>query len=342
MSIRNLKDNSKKPWLCECYPAGRYGKRVRKRFATRGEAAAFELFTMREVDDKPWLGNKPDHRRLSQVVDIWFQLHGKNLTSGKHSLLRIQHIVAALNNPIAAHLTSKDFAYYRANRVNKGRGRAAKQMSTNSNNQDLALLKSVFNTLSSLGEWKQPNPLANLTRIKAQPAELTFLSEQEMKNLFEALKHSHKAKELTSIFKVCLATGARISEVVQLKGSQLSKYKITFVKTKGKKNRTIPISKALYGEIYQASNGRIFSCGYGVAYKWLTKALPDLPQGQATHVLRHTFASHFMMNGGNILVLKEILGHQKIDQTMVYAHFSPNHLSDALEFNPLEKLGLYS
>ncbi|WP_159150688.1 tyrosine-type recombinase/integrase, partial [Klebsiella pneumoniae] len=43
-------------------------------------------------------------------------------------------------------------------------------------------------------------------------------------------------------------------------------------------------------------------------------------------VLRHTFASHFMMNGGNILVLRDILGHSDIKMTMVYAHFSPDHL----------------
>lgn len=53
MSIRNLKDGSKKPWLCECYPNGRTGKRVRKKFATKGEAAAFERFTMQEIEDKP-------------------------------------------------------------------------------------------------------------------------------------------------------------------------------------------------------------------------------------------------------------------------------------------------
>lgn len=34
MTIRNLKDGSNKPWICECYPTGRSGKRVRKRFAT--------------------------------------------------------------------------------------------------------------------------------------------------------------------------------------------------------------------------------------------------------------------------------------------------------------------
>ncbi|MBL1697636.1 site-specific integrase, partial [Klebsiella pneumoniae] len=43
-------------WLCECYPNGRDGKRVRKQFATKGEAVAFENFTMDEVNKKPWLG----------------------------------------------------------------------------------------------------------------------------------------------------------------------------------------------------------------------------------------------------------------------------------------------
>lgn len=57
MAIRNLKDSSKNPWLCECYPQGREGKRIRKRFSTKGEAIAFERFTMREIEDKPLLCN---------------------------------------------------------------------------------------------------------------------------------------------------------------------------------------------------------------------------------------------------------------------------------------------
>ena len=67
------------------------------------------------------------------------------------------------------------------------------------------------------------------------------------------------------------------------------------------------------------------------------RALPNhVPAGQVTHVFRHTFASHFMMNGGDILVLQRILGHQKIEQTMTYSHFAPEHLIQAVELNPLE------
>ncbi len=43
-----------------------------------------------------------------------------------------------------------------------------------------------------------------------------------------------------------------------------------------------------------------------------------------------------MMNRGDILILQRILGHQKIEQTMAYAHFSPDHLIQAVQLNPLE------
>ena len=41
-----------------------------------------------------------------------------------------------------------------------------------------------------------------------------------------------------------------------------------------------------------------------------------------------------MVNGGNILVLQQILGHAKIEQTMVYSIFAPSHLEDAIKFEP--------
>ena len=64
----------------------------------------------------------------------------------------------------------------------------------------------------------------------------------------------------------------------------------------------------------------------------------ELPEGQMTHVLRHTFASHFMMAGGNIIVLQRILGHSDIRVTMRYAHFAPDDLEDAIYMNPLAQI----
>lgn len=61
----------------------------------------------------------------------------------------------------------------------------------------------------------------------------------------------------------------------------------------------------------------------------------DLPVGQLTHVLRHTFASHYMMNGGDIITLQRVLGHASLAMTMKYAHFSPGHLAEVVTLNPL-------
>jgi site-specific recombinase XerD len=340
MSVRNLKDGKPKSWLCECYPQGRTGKRIRKRFATKGEAITFERFTMKEVDDKPWLGDKPDHRRLSELLQLWFELHGKNLKSGAHALRRMEIACEELNDPIAVSITGKDFAHYRAKRRTKGRGetRNGTELAPSSHNYDLLWFRAVFNELTRLKEWCQPNPLADVRPIKTSENELAYLSVEQMAHLFDAVADSPVAEQITKIIKICLATGARIMEAVELKGTQVSKHKITYINTKGKKNRTVPISEELFDEIYQPTTGRLFTCGYGVVYKWLTRALPDLPKGQATHVLRHTFGSHFMTNGGNIIVLQRILGHSDISQTMVYAHFAPNHLSDAVAFNPLNSL----
>lgn len=83
-------------------------------------------------------------------------------------------------------------------------------------------------------------------------------------------------------------------------------------------------------------SGKLFEeCYTPFCYILKNKLGLDLPAGQASHVLRHSFASHFMMNGGNILVLRDILGHADIQMTMRYAHFSPDHLSDAMTKNPL-------
>ncbi|MGI3131762.1 tyrosine-type recombinase/integrase, partial [Halopseudomonas pachastrellae] len=56
------------------------------------------------------------------------------------------------------------------------------------------------------------------------------------------------------------------------------------------------------------------------------------------HILRHTFASHFMMAGGDILTLQRILGHGDIKMTMRYSHLSPEHLVSALNLSPLAQL----
>jgi site-specific recombinase XerD len=50
-----------------------------------------------------------------------------------------------------------------------------------------------------------------------------------------------------------------------------------------------------------------------------------VPQPHPWHALRHTFASHYIMNGGNLIALQQILGHHDVTMTMIYAHLAPSY-----------------
>lgn len=336
MSVRNTKDGSKKPWLAEVYPEGRGGPRMRKKFATKGEAMAWE----RDACGTP-LQSPGDERTLSDLVERWYALHGQSLKDGSARKSKLLHIAEALGDPVATDFSVKDFSVYREKRlsgeINDKRAiRTEKGVSVTSVNRDHAYLRAVFNELTRLGEWPHPNPLDGLRAYRQTESELAFLYEGEIIRLLTACANSTN-RDLLIIVKLCLATGARWSEIEQLKQSQVSNGRITFTKTKSNKSRTVPISDELLTELPKR-RGRLFSDCYKAFTKAIDEAGIQLPDGQHTHVLRHTFASHFMMNGGNILVLQKILGHSTITMTMRYAHFAPDHLEDAVRFNPISML----
>jgi integrase len=111
---------------------------------------------------------------------------------------------------------------------------------------------------------------------------------------------------------------------------------ITFSGTKSGKVRSVPITPDLEAKIvrhwkqYGQPNAAITSFRRALA-----KTTIQLLKGQAAHGLRHTFASHFVQNGGNILTLQKILGHSSLAMTMRYAHLAPDHLVDAVRLGPL-------
>jgi site-specific recombinase XerD len=186
-------------------------------------------------------------------------------------------------------------------------------------------------------EWKGENPLKLVRQFKLHESEMEFLTIEEMETLIDAAEHHQYHEDLHKVIKLCLATGARFRESANLTGAQITQYKVTFTQTKGKKNRSVPISPELYEVIYKEGSGPLFNIGYSTVYRFIVKHVPRLKQ-QAAHVLRHTFASYYMMNGGNIIALQRILGHSDIKQTMRYAHLAPDHLEDVVTKNPLSNL----
>lgn len=336
MAVR--KDTSKGKWLAEFYKDGR---RIRKWFLTKGEALRFynlNKFIADDGENFDLLASKPKSAPpLSHFVNEWFDLHGQTLSDGLGRLAKLKTLCENLGDPPADKFTVEDFAEYRKLRLQgKFSANPKKPPKEATVNREHSYLRAVFNELKYLGKWKAENPLQGIRQFKEGDTELTFLFADEIKRLLIECDNSRNP-DLGMITRLCLATGARWSEAEQLTHSQVIPHKVTYINTKSKKNRTVPISKALY-DMLPKKRGRLFSDAYEAFEGAVLRAKIELPKGQLTHVLRHTFASHFMMNGGNILILKDILGHSTIEMTMRYAHFAPSHLESAVTLNPLSHL----
>lgn len=337
MAVRKLPTGQ---WVADYYSEnradGKKGKRIRKKFATKGEALAYERY---QIEGKPWTQQeKSDTRRLKDLVDSWYKLHGITLSDGEKRKKAMLWACEQMGDPLAREFNAQLFSKYRELRISGKllRNNQKKTVSPRTVNLELAYFRAVFNELKRLGEWSEANPIEYVRAFRTHESEMAFLTYEQIDSLLFSCQQS-SAKDLYLIVKIALSTGARWSEAESLTSRQLSKYKITFTLTKGKRNRTVPISPELYEEIPH-KRGSLFTPCYYAFRSAIQRANIELPEGQLSHVLRHTFASHFMMNGGNILVLQRILGHTDIKMTMRYAHFSPDHLDDAVKLNPLSKV----
>ena len=133
---------------------------------------------------------------------------------------------------------------------------------------------------------------------------------------------------------MCLATGARFGEANSLTRADLLGDRVVFTDTKNGTNRIVPVSRSLVSFLtvvaFPVPNVRMFASCKGAFRKAVERSGLELPSGRLTHILRHTFASHFVMNGGGLKVLQECLGHEDIKTTMIYAHLAPDHLASVL------------
>lgn len=324
MAIIKLPDGR---WRVDVEPVK--GKRFRKTLKTKGEALRFEAHCRANFEKlSQEKKDNQDKRVLSELVDIWFHMHGQNLRDSARRKAKLIMITDALGDPVARKLTAVHFAKYRTERLNAG-------ISPRTVNNELGFLRAVYNELFNLSVITYQNPLKLLKPLKYQEKSLSFLSPGQIRELLELAQHSGNP-HVYPITLICLSTGCRWSEAEELQPKNLHDGKVVFEGTKSGKVRSVPVSTELVHmiKLHWCKLGT-FTASMSSFRRVLARCSFKLPRGQATHILRHTFASHFVQQGGNILTLQKILGHSTIVMTMRYAHLAPDHLAEALTLNPL-------
>ncbi|ENA8270594.1 tyrosine-type recombinase/integrase [Salmonella enterica] len=310
-------------------PDGRKGRRIRKKFKTKSDAVLYERWVLAQQHNNEWQGTSVDRRPLSVLIDLWWKYHGQLMKSGHNTHLKLLRLCEAMDDPGVHKLDAAVLTELRVARIEQG-------IQPSTINREVGALGAMFSALISSGHFQHANPVNGLRGMKVNEREMGYLSKKECFALLEKLAGADDERLAAEIL---LATGARWGEVVALEQRRVHHCRITFSNTKNSKNRTVPVSETLFKNIKKRGGKLVFpSLDYFLVRDAIKEIAPGVPDGQAVHALRHTFASHFMMNGGNILTLQKILGHAKIQTTMIYAHLAPDYLQDAVRFNPLGEM----
>ena len=206
-----------------------------------------------------------------------------------------------------------------------------------------------------------PYSYLSLPEIKKEKKLPVVLSKEEVWRLLstcQLLKH----KMLIGLLYGC---GLRCMEVrnVQLKDLDFDRKQLKVVQGKGSKDRYVPLSEHLIRGLKKyieaekpqdylfgmpregrAGASTSLSTGFDSRYsqrgvQWAVKQASKsakIMKEVSVHTLRHSFATHLLEDGMDILSIKNLLGHENIETTMVYLQIA--QLSTQKLYSPLDIL----
>lgn len=176
------------------------------------------------------------------------------------------------------------------------------------------------------------NRVIALPKLKREKKIPNILNQKELKKIFAATKLFRHRVLLMLIY----SAGLRSSEIINLKISDIDFVRKTIYirQSKYKKDRIVPLSKYIshelkkYLKIYKPNewlfNGINSNCPYSkTGITWVLNDAVKRAKIQkkvSLHVIRHSYATHLLEEGVNIVTLKELLGHSDIETTMIYLH----------------------
>lgn len=173
------------------------------------------------------------------------------------------------------------------------------------------------------------------------------LNVDEVKKIFEVtsnLKHN-------TILKMCYGMGLRLSEIVNLKISNIDSktMQVLIARAKGKKDRYVNLPESILIQlrsyyIEYKPKEYLFEGQYGGQYSpksvqiIFTNALhkSNINKKVGIHSLRHSFATHLLENGTDIRFIQDLLGHNDIKTTYIYTHVTDKSLRKII--SPLDNM----
>jgi len=185
------------------------------------------------------------------------------------------------------------------------------------------------------------NPFKDF-KIRRTKSDRAFLTIEEQKILIDIYNSNNLSLRLHRVLRYFLFmcfTGIRVSDLRVLKHSNVIENNLVFHPQKTKninKLLSIPLSEFAQKLIYDSSGvgEYLFNCISDQKINDFIKEIAaeaKIKKKLTNHVGRHTFAITFLILGGKVEVLKELLGHEDIKTTMIYVHITNSQKKNQME-----------
>ncbi len=217
-------------------------------------------------------------------------------------------------------------------------GEIAGESKSSTQSRKISALRSLSIFLCDEGVWHK-----NLAELVARPKVRRPVPEVLSANETDSLLSAANGDKLESVrdramLELMYASGLRVSELCALKESDIDpNERVIRVRGKGDKTRLVPVGDIALDAISQYKLIRKdFLKNKSVAELFVTRRgkklsrktfwynikkygrVAGIEKNVKPHILRHSFATHLLQNGANLMSIREMLGHSDLSTTQIY------------------------
>jgi integrase len=288
---------------------------------------------------------------LDQFAEKFFETyadaHNRARTVREKKRSYAYAIQPALGKKRINEITALDLESFRSKRL-KQKTRRGGTVSKKTANEEVG---QILKMLREAKRWGLVSVVPDVDRLRVPKAKFDFLSKEEAAHLvataqrvdpdpwaamiFTAVRCGLRLGELRGLHwdDVCLRTG-------RILVSQGADDENVFAPTKNYENREVPLGDEIWAVLkaHRHLRGPLVFCdekGGVLAQRTCTLAIEKITRLAGMrrigwHVLRHTFASHLVMEGASLKEVQELGGWQSLGMVLRYSHLSPEARRDAV------------
>ncbi len=325
-------------------PNGRYHRHIAR---TKGEARAY----LEKVHTLIREGRYMDRRKevkttINEAVERFLAWGSSNLrpstSKADQYIAKLWLASPCLGGKVLDKISAGDIELYRQARLrdvsHHGDRVQTRLVSKREVDLEISRLKRLFNLAMDWGLCEK-NPAARVKLLHEDVKRTRYLTQEEESRLLDVA-----SPYLKNVVLFALHTGMRRAEILGLRWQEVDLQNavatIPAARAKGHRDRHVPLN-ALALQIINGlprpsdSSAPIFGNAKGrpqgnLERHWRSALALSGIENFRFHDLRHTFASRLVMEGADLPVLRELLGHRDFAMTLRYAHLAPSRLRETV------------